>query len=102
MKGRTKAIKVRYSKLTKKSKTFKTARLMTFADKGQGTKKYTLLRVSKSKYKKYFKVNSKTGKLTVRKGLRKGTYVVKVKVMAAGNSNYNASAKTVKYTIKVK
>ncbi len=102
VKGRTKAIKVRYSKLRKKSKTFKTARLMTFADKGQGTKKYTLLRVSRSKYKRYFKVNSKTGKLTVKKGLRKGTYVVKVKVMAAGNSNYNASAKTVKYTIRVK
>ena len=76
---------------------------MTFANKGQGKKKFTLSGVNRSKYRKCFKVNSKTGKLTVKKGLKKGTYVVKVKVRAAGNSNYKASAaKNVKYTIKVK
>ena len=43
-----------------------------------------------------------TGKVTVKKGLKKGTYKVKVKVKAAGTSNYNALTKTVTFTIKVK
>jgi hypothetical protein len=41
--------------------------------------------------------------VTVKKGLKKGTYKVRVKVRAAGNSNYKASAwKTVTFRIKVK
>ena len=54
-------------------------------------------------FKKYFKINSKTGKVTIKKGLKKGTYRVSVKVSAAGNSNYNPSGvKTVSFKIKVK
>ena len=38
----------------------------------------------------------------MKKGLKKGTYKVKVKVKAAGNANYKASAwKTVTFKIKV-
>lgn len=44
---------------------------------------------------------SKTGKVTVKKGLKKGTYKIKVKVSKAGNKNYNA-AKTVMKTVKIK
>ena len=41
--------------------------------------------------------------MTVKKGLKKGKYKVKVKVTAAGNANYEASgAKTVTFTVKVK
>ena len=40
------------------------------------------------------------GKVTVKKGLKKGTY--KVKVKAAGNKNYKAATKTVTFKIKVK
>ena len=59
--------------------------------------------MTKSKFKKYFAVNTKTGKITVKKGLKKGTYKVKVKVKAAGNANYKASKeKTVTVTVKVK
>ena len=47
-------------------------------------------------------VNKKTGKLTLKKGLKKGTYKVKVKVKAAGNSNYKAKTKTVTVKIVVK
>ena len=45
---------------------------------------------------------SKTGKITVKKGLKKGTYKVKVKVKAAGNKNYKPKTQTVTVMIKVK
>ena len=44
-----------------------------------------------------------TGKVTVKKGLKKGTYNVKVKVKALGNNNYKASVtKTVTFKVKIK
>ena len=45
---------------------------------------------------------SKAGKITVKKGLKKGKYPIKVKVTAAGNKTYKAKSKTVKLTITVK
>ena len=63
---------------------------------------YKLASVSKSKYKKYFKVNAKTGKVTVKKKLKKGTYKLRINVTAAGNGNYNKVTKTVTVKIKVK
>lgn len=46
---------------------------------------------------------SSAGKITVKKGLKKGkTYTVKVKVTAAGNGNYLKGTKTVTLKIKVK
>lgn len=47
-------------------------------------------------------VNKKTGKLTVKKGLKKGTYKFKVKVTAKGNTTYKSGSKTVTVKIKVK
>jgi len=58
--------------------------------------------VKKAKFRKYFKVNAKTGKITVKKKLKKGTYKIKVKVTAAGNDNYNSLTKTVTFKVKVK
>lgn len=52
--------------------------------------------------KKNFTVNSKTGKITIKKGTKKGTYTVKVRVTAAGSSNYKSLSKTVTVKIKVK
>ena len=46
-------------------------------------------------------INAKTGKVTVRKGLKKGTYKVKVKVTAAG-IKYKAAPLTKAVTFKVK
>ena len=45
---------------------------------------------------------AKNGKITVKKGLKKGNYKVKIQVTAAGNAEYNAAVKTVTVTIKVK
>ncbi|MDO4805798.1 MAG: MBG domain-containing protein [Coriobacteriales bacterium] len=40
-------------------------------------------------------INKNTGKVTVKKGTKKGTYSIKIKVTAAGNGNYKAATKTV-------
>ena len=54
-------------------------------------------------FKKYFTVNKTTGKLTVKKGLAKGTHEATVIVEAVGNANYNAStAKKVSFRVTVK
>ena len=45
---------------------------------------------------------SSTGRFTVKKGLKKGTYRVKVKITAGARGNYNAGSKTVTVTVKVK
>lgn len=47
-------------------------------------------------------VNSKTGKIYVKKGLKKGTYKVKIQIKAAARGCYNAGSKTVTVTVKVK
>ena len=45
---------------------------------------------------------AKTGKVTVNKGLKKGSYKVKVKVTAPATANAKAAAKTVTLVVKVK
>ena len=47
-------------------------------------------------------VNSKTGKITVKKGTKKGTYTAKIMATAKGNTNYKSGYATVKVTVKVK
>lgn len=47
------------------------------------------------------KVNAKTGKLTAKKGLKKGTFKVKVKLTAAEDANHLA-AKAKKIAVKIK
>ena len=99
-KGRT--VTVKYAKVKKKAQTIKRSKAITVS-KAQGTVTYKLAGVSKAKFKKYFKVNSKTGNITVKKGLQKGTYKVKVNVTAAGGTNYKAkTVKNVTATVKVK
>ena len=47
-------------------------------------------------------VNTKTGALTVKKGLKKGTYKVKVQITSKATGSYNAGKKTVTVTVRVK
>lgn len=47
-------------------------------------------------------VNAKTGKITVKKGAKKGTYTAKIKVTAAASDTVNAASKTVTVKVKVK
>ena len=45
---------------------------------------------------------AKSGKITIKKGLKKGTYKIKIKVTASGNAAYKAGSKTVTVAITVK
>lgn len=96
---------VKYSKLKNKTQTLAVTKVIEFTKKTNDKKNYTLSSVKKGKksFRKYFKINKTTGRVTVKKGLKKGSYKVKVKVKALGNSKYKASAvKTVTFTVKVK
>ena len=46
-------------------------------------------------------VNKKTGAILVKKGTKKGTYKIRVKVTAAGNKNYKKGSVTVTVSVKV-
>ena len=86
---------VTYTKVKKASQSLAVDKVIKFTNKGQGTKTYT-------KTNGNSKITiAKAGKVTVKKGLKKGTYKVKVTVKAAGNSNYKGATKSVTFTVKV-
>ena len=93
-KGKT--AKVKYSKLKKKNRKLSVSKVIKFKNKGQGQLTY-----KKKKGNKKISINGKTGKVTVKKGLEKKTYNVKVLVRAAGNGNYKAAESNVDFKIKV-
>ena len=61
-------------------------KVIIFTDRGQGT-----LRFGKVKGNKKITINKSNGTVTVKKKIKKGTYKVKVKVMATGSTTYSAS-----------
>ena len=67
----------------------------------QGTVTYMITGGNK-KSKKALKINKNTGKITVKKKTKKGTYKIKVTVSAAGNNQYEAGSKTVTVNVRVK
>ena len=93
-KGKT--VKLKASALKKAKKTVKRAKAIKIAG-AQGTVTY-----KKKSGNKKITISKKTGKITVKKGLKKGKYKIKVVVSAAGNANYQAAKKTIKLTINVK
>lgn len=99
VKGKT--VKLKASKLKKKAQAIAKGKAYTIK-KAQGKVTYKKVSVTNKKYFKTFTVNENTGKIKVKKGLKKGTYKVKVKISAAGNGNYNAAAKTVTVKVNVK
>lgn len=83
------------SKVKKKAQSVKASKAFT-VKKAQGKLSYKKLSGSK-------KITvSKAGKVTVKKGTKKGTYKAKVKVTAAGNATYKSGSKTVTLAVKVK
>ena len=92
VKGKTKNKKV--SKTTKLAVT----KVLTVKN-AKGTVTYK--KVGK-KGGKLIAVNAATGKVTLKKGLKAGTYKFKIKVTAAGNADYTALKKNVAVTIIVK
>ena len=101
MNVRKKTVKVKASKLRKKKQVIKCSNSMGICT-AVGKLEFKLEKVNKKKFKKYFKVNSQNGNITIKKGLKKGTYKLLVRVSAAGNANYLAISRTVTVTIKVK
>jgi len=98
LKVKAKTVTVKFSKLKKKAQKLKVTKVVKFTKKGQGTLTY-----KKVKGNKKITINKKTGKVTIKKGLKKGTYKVKMKIKTKGNANYKASAfKTITFKIKIK
>ena len=95
VKGRTAAVE--YKKVKNKAQSLKVSKVIKVTRKGQGKLSY-----AKTSGSKKITINKKTGKVTVKKGLKKGTYKVKVKVTAAGNANYRKATKKVTLKIRVK
>ena len=98
LKIKAKTATVKFSTVKKKNQKLAVTKAIKFTNKGQGAKSY-----AKVSGNKKIAIAKKTGKVTVKKGLKKGTYKVKVKVKAAGNTNYKPSAwKVVTFKIKIK
>ena len=92
-KGRTATVK--YVNVKKKAQVLKRSAVITVS-KNQGK-----LTFAKKSGNKSIVINKTTGKVTVKKGLKKGTYTVKAYVKAAGNANYKAKTTLVTFKVKV-
>ncbi|SFB32046.1 hypothetical protein SAMN05216249_12025 [Acetitomaculum ruminis DSM 5522] len=99
VKGKT--VTLRGNILKKKSQVIARNKAISLSN-AKGIVIYNKVNVNKKKYEKYFIVNQKTGKITVKKGVAKGAYIIKVKVKAFGNNKYKPAEKTANVTIKVK
>ena len=96
VKGKTASVK--YKKLKKKNQIIANSKLFNFTLRGEGSKLFV-----KTSGNKKITINKTTGKITVKKKLKKGTYKIGVKVLATGNDTFRDSGwKTVTITIKVK
>lgn len=96
VKGKT--AKVKYRKAKKKNQTVSVSKILKFSPSGTGSNLYT-----KVKGNKKISINNKTGKVTIKKKIKRGTYKVTVKVMSTGSQRFRASDwKSVTFKIKVK
>ena len=93
---KAKTVTLKYSALKKRNQTVSRTKVLAVS-KAKGKLTY----VKKSGNKR-ITINKSTGKVTVKKGLKKGTYSIKVAVTAAGNATYSAKTKAVTFKIKVK
>lgn len=87
---------VKYKKAKKKNQTIAASKIFTFEPLGNGP-----LIFSKVSGNKKITIARSTGKITVKKKIKKGTYTIKVKVVAAGDSTYKASDENI-VTFKIK
>ena len=94
LKSKKKTLK--YSKVKKKSVSF----AIKASVKGKAKKKFKKIRIPKA-VKEYIKVSSR-GKVTVKHGIPKGTWKIKVKVTASAVKNYKKTAVKKTYKIIVK
>ena len=92
---KVKTATIKYKSLKKKNQSISVKKLFVIK-KAKG-------KVTYSKVSGNSKITiSKSGKVTVKKGLKKGKYKVKINVKSAGNNTYYSKTKKVTITIKVK
>ena len=105
LKATGKKARVRFAKLKKRAQTLKVGKVIRFRKAGKGKMAYKLVSAKKGgkSFKKSFRINRKNGRVTVKRNLKKGTYIIKVQIKAAGTSNYLASKwQNVTFRIRVK
>ena len=95
MKASGKTVKLKAASVKKKARTIKASKAFK-ADSAIGKVTYTKTNGSKN-----FTV-SPSGKITVKKGTKKGSYVLTVKVKAAGDKNHKPASKAVKVKFIIK
>lgn len=95
LKASNKNPKVKYNK--KKNKTIKRASAIKITDKGQGAITY-----KKVSGNSKITINANSGNITVKKKLKKKTYTIKVKVIAAGDETTARLEKILTIKIKLK
>ena len=96
VKGKT--YKVKAKKIKKKALSVSVSSVVKFVKNAGDPKVY-----KKKSGNKKIVINAKTGLITIKKKLKKGTYKVKVQITGQGNNNYEKSGtKTVTFKIKVK
>lgn len=97
MSVKTQTKTVKYSKVRNKAQTVAALTVSngigSISYKGSGTD---------AKSKKALSINSKSGKITVKKGTKKGSYRIKVKITDKGNNWYDGKTVTKTVTVKVK
>ena len=104
---KAKTVKTKAKALKKKSVKVSRKKAITIKN-NKGKVTYSKIKVLKGSKKvskkiaKKFVINKKTGKITLKKGIRKGTYKFRIRVKAAGNKMYKARSKTVTVKIRVK
>ncbi|MDO4533028.1 MAG: CHAP domain-containing protein [Coriobacteriia bacterium] len=93
-KAKQSTVTFKYAKVKNATQSVLLSRLITVS-KAKGTVTY-------AKKSGNSKISVRNGKLYVKKGLKKGTYAVKVSVTAKGNSSYKAGTKVVSFKVRVK
>ncbi|MCR5208561.1 MAG: hypothetical protein K6C14_08815, partial [Eubacterium sp.] len=92
-KGKT--VKISYKKLKSKKRIIKRKKAITV--------KNAIGKVTFKKLKGNKKITvNKSGRITVKKGLKKGVYKIRIRVTARGNADYKKKSKTITVKIKVK
>ena len=94
-----KTVKVKYTKVRKKTQKIWDSEAFSVVD-NEGKVTYKLTKKDKKAKNKI--TVSKDGTVTVKKGLKKGKYTIKVSVKAAGNEAYAPISKTVTVKVNVK
>lgn len=95
-----KSVKVSASKLKKDARTILRKNAMTVL-KAKGTVTFSLLKMAPAASSEYFQVDKTNGNILIAKGLKAGTYRLKIRITAAGDENYKKLSQPVIVTVTV-